>query len=437
RISQLPNDVLSMIVSRLFLKDGVRTMALSSTWRCIWPSTTIDLDDAELCLPLDGSGTGSVESKVSCILASHPGPFGSVRLSSCGMAGTNGETVRRWIRDIADKGVSDLVITNLSGNVISLPLDVLPVDLLRCTSLERLRALAGRHMERLVVDLPKLRELILHDAVVPEDNLDALLNGCPNLEMLIFLYSHSLPACVTVRNPRLKCLLLWLFKPCDLNLVDTKCLEHLIMWPGLSPFVPVVLPQTTIKISPESAENLRSVGYLIPGLQVLQIGETTINPGMTIRPSLMLTGVETLAIDVKFGVRSEEIMMLTLLFPNVKTLYIKSALKSPNPSDGELDSAFWKDNICSIECIFSKLRKIVLHEFEGEKDSEYSFIKSIVETSIKLEEMHEMRNRVMHRLAEAAWANDTVALDISRGNIHDWNYKTASDLSRDPFEFKS
>jgi hypothetical protein len=52
RVSALPDGLLREVVSRLLVKDGVRTDALSRHWRGLWRATPLVLDDAHLLLVL-------------------------------------------------------------------------------------------------------------------------------------------------------------------------------------------------------------------------------------------------------------------------------------------------------------------------------------------------------------------------------------------------
>lgn len=129
--------------------------------------------------------------------------------------------------------------------------------------------------------------------------------------------------------------------------------------------------------------------------------------------------------------------------------YVLQSAVPPICPQSELDLMFWKKNIGSIECVQSQLTKLAFYEFQGEVGSELSFIKSIAETASFLKEMlilladdivdspDEMKTRLLNNLSAAKWASDATKWGISPGNHSEWNYKTASDLSRDPFDYMS
>ena len=69
-ISNLPDDMLIVIISLLPIKYGARTTVLSRRWRPLWNSTPLDLIDThKLC-----HGYRKSLDAFSKILGSHPGP---------------------------------------------------------------------------------------------------------------------------------------------------------------------------------------------------------------------------------------------------------------------------------------------------------------------------------------------------------------------------
>ena len=69
-VSNLPDDMLRVIMSLLPIKYGLRTTLLSRRWRPLWNSSPLDLIDThELC-----HGYRKSLYAFSKILGSHPGP---------------------------------------------------------------------------------------------------------------------------------------------------------------------------------------------------------------------------------------------------------------------------------------------------------------------------------------------------------------------------
>lgn len=291
RISQLPEDMQRTIVSKLPVKDGGATVVLSSSWRRIWSSIPLVLDDAQLrpagedelddddddddyIEAVEDLSRAFVAEEVTAILRSHPGPFRLVRLTS-----SPASSLRAWLRLMADKGVEELVVFNCEWPAAMM---VLSVELLRCESLKRLHltlcqmphltvaAAKGRPARRRAVHFPNLQQLVLCHAFVPDTDIHDILAGCPVLEMLAFIEGWRVPPYIDVLCPRLKCLLLWQFKPLKLT-VDAPLIERVILWRTNQYFVP---PRTRIII--RRTPNLRILGYLDPKIHVLESGDTVI-----------------------------------------------------------------------------------------------------------------------------------------------------------------
>ena len=69
RISDLPDEVLCVIVSLLSTRDGARTQALATPWCRIWSSAPLNLD----CGDLLGADRNIIADLVRRILAAHQG----------------------------------------------------------------------------------------------------------------------------------------------------------------------------------------------------------------------------------------------------------------------------------------------------------------------------------------------------------------------------
>ncbi|KAG8051454.1 hypothetical protein GUJ93_ZPchr0001g32432 [Zizania palustris] len=139
RLSRLPDTLLSNSVSRLSVKDAVRTTTvLSTSWRRLWASTPLVLDDTDLLdirdEDLQRGHSNSVDwlaiaSGVHQALLSHPGPYLCVHLTCCGMTYFS-SLLPIWLRRLAANGVQDLVFVNRPLPFdLQLPADVLLISL--------------------------------------------------------------------------------------------------------------------------------------------------------------------------------------------------------------------------------------------------------------------------------------------------------------------
>ncbi|KAL6882056.1 hypothetical protein ACP4OV_011528 [Aristida adscensionis] len=119
-ISALPDDLRRNIVSRLPVRDAVRTTTLSTLWRRVWHSTPllfydehVELNDERARLPI-----------IHRVLAGHPGPFHTVQLCACFFNEHESE-VALYARLLADKQVRDLFLVNQPGYALRLPAGIL------------------------------------------------------------------------------------------------------------------------------------------------------------------------------------------------------------------------------------------------------------------------------------------------------------------------
>ena len=92
RISELPDEMMCLIISFLPTKSGARTTVLSQRWRPLWCSVPLKLK-------VDGSlahGDEERLSAVSQILAAHPGPVRKLTIRSFGVNFYAGFKLNEW-----------------------------------------------------------------------------------------------------------------------------------------------------------------------------------------------------------------------------------------------------------------------------------------------------------------------------------------------------
>ncbi|GJN18470.1 hypothetical protein PR202_gb05636 [Eleusine coracana subsp. coracana] len=443
RISTLADDLRRNIISRLPFKEAVRTTVLARSWRCIWGSTPLFLNDAHLLPPSPGNVRAGA---IDCILRSHSGPFESVHLANFYLEPHQRE-IALWSRLLAERGVKDLVLVRLEGpaSIDLSPSMRLPVDILRCANLRRLYI--GYWMFPDTSDLPDgagvfphLEELGIIDTRMEDHDLDHILASSPVLKKLA-LIGNELPVQVNLRGQSLQCVLFWLSVRSKINFVEVNApnLERLIMWSysTLHPLVSVV-----------SAPVLKVLGYLNLGGGPLGFRNTIINIKVDSEtsPSSMIPSVKILALNVDLRYSRDVPVLANFLrwFPNIETLHLKCECYVHMPSDNNHSESF--QNLDPIECVQSQIKTVVLHEFTGHR-IEMALLRYL---SQKANQMRQLTLVLPHLPDERSvgeikgelddllflpWASEACTLLLlGPAKKLAWTFHRASDLSiHDPF----
>ncbi|CAL4969468.1 unnamed protein product [Urochloa decumbens] len=473
RISRLPAVVLRDIVSRLPVKDAARTAVLSKRWRRVWRTTPLVLVDAHL-LPSGSIGTGrrrfsllgndprdlfggprGLADAVSKVLAAHPGPFRCVYLLGTAME-THRDELELWLQHLAAKAVQELFFMNRARTMDNKA--HLPAMLFRCTSLTKLYIGFWWFPETAsitrTIAFPYLRELGLFSLVMMVEDLTFLLNRCPVLEKLL-IDGSRVPVCLRVRSNSLRLVEVCQCLAAEITVANASRLERLLLWEAWG-WDAVGISNMSSKIKIGHAPKLRFLGFLVPGMHKLEIGNTVIKAETMASPNTTVPSVQMLALQVKLGTRIEARMLPSFLrcFPNVETLYIQSEnddYKFWGPQStgtGKLNIKFWKE-AGPIECVENHIKKMVLREFRGTR-SELDFLKFIAEHAKVLEKMvivlthghspsDAIGTNLRTNMGSANWANACCELMIFQSPFHSegsvWCYLAAFDLSNpEPFD---
>ncbi|KAK1619929.1 hypothetical protein QYE76_025446 [Lolium multiflorum] len=419
RISDLPDNILGDIVSRLPVKDGARTAALSCRWRGVWRSAPLVLIDSDL-LTVGSESDARADARrvayaVSDILDAHPGPFRCVHLV-CSSLEEYPDLLARWLHLLAAKGVGELVLANRPW-----PLDMpLPPTVFGMATLTRLYLGVFQFPDTTAIRgataFPRLRELgLCFVAMLRREDME-------------FLLSRSPCAGDSMHPSELK---------------DAPHLERLIIW---SSTVRDDLPRL-VKIG--HAPSLSILGYLEPERHTLEVGNTIIKARTRASPNTTVPSVKILGLRVYFSIRNNAKMLPSFLrcFPNVETLHLES--KETYQPTGKLSNKFWQE-VGAIECVQSHIKLMVFYGFRGER-GELSFLKFFLETARMLTKLVIVFNKgSFASVAEAnskvkplfstKWASRDCSLLLLESALpageDKWllNFKTGSDFStKDPF----
>uniref|UniRef100_A0ACD5V7S7 Uncharacterized protein n=1 Tax=Avena sativa TaxID=4498 RepID=A0ACD5V7S7_AVESA len=455
RVSHLPDDLLRRVVSLLPAKDGARTTVLSSRWYGLWRSAPTVLVDTHL-LPwgdgqprpdLPGAASRAVTDAVSAALESHPGSFPFVSLTCSFINGSDSRLLARWFQLLATKGVDELVFVNRPWPLRDLPL---PSSLFSCASLCRLYLGAWLFPDTATlprgVGFPNLHQLVLAYIVMEDKDLEFVLAVSPVLEILTVTGSVK-PLRARLTNHRLRCVQFCLSIVEEVAVVDAPSLERFFLWRNWNEHRQVSKIGTTVKIG--HVPKLRVLGFLEPGVHMLEIGNTIIKAGTKVSTHTTVPSVQMLAVQLQFGVCREVKMLPTFLrcFPSVETLVVESRVVLEPASS--LSLKIWEET-GPVECVQSHVKIMALHEVQGNRN-EFDFLMFIAENARKLERMFiVMKNDLTYAerqvviagvevLYSANWASRDCKVQylsscypIGGGS---WSLQAGSDLSDDdPFE---
>jgi hypothetical protein len=117
---------------------------------------------------------------------------------------------------------------------------------------------------------PHLRELGLYCVAMEDRDLDFVLANSPVLECLGIYYSQRQIVLLRLASHSLRCVQICMCIAEDIAVVDAPRLERLLIWEMFED------DNHATRLSIGHAPNLQLLGYLRPGIQVLENGNTII-----------------------------------------------------------------------------------------------------------------------------------------------------------------
>ncbi|XP_073127154.1 F-box/LRR-repeat protein At5g02910-like [Henckelia pumila] len=285
RISQLPDKVISSIISRLLTKDAVRTSILSRRWRHVY--TIIDqvrftcydkLSSAACCPILGEEKSRQLQRKfvqgVDTFLQNHSGSKVSSFELVCCFRGRHMDSFRKWMNFVGTSGVEKLTLEYCCLNyMLSNGPHVFSTDFLTgASSVKHLWLQCGSFQ---TPNKNALEVLEFDNVSFTSDAVGCMLSNCSSLRLLNLRYC-SVPSKLQIHGPdlQLKCLIIYYCK--DVEEIDLSA-SNLIDFEIFSPNIPKLsfshvplLQSVVIEYSRKQATSPQVLGKLAKDLPQLE-----------------------------------------------------------------------------------------------------------------------------------------------------------------------
>ncbi|KAL7587084.1 hypothetical protein Lser_V15G37024 [Lactuca serriola] len=201
-ISDLPQSIIETILTKMPLRDAVRTSILSSKWRYKWATLThLEFDDK--CVSRTHSKSHAKSNLVNFItrfLFLHDGPINGFALSTTYLRSS--PNIDQWLLFLSRKDVKELVLDFGKRKLFRAP-----SCLYSCQKLVRLKIVNWELAPPLSFKgFPFLKHLILKHVSIAPNAIENLISGCMFLESLNLCSYYALE--LKIRAPNLKDLIL-------------------------------------------------------------------------------------------------------------------------------------------------------------------------------------------------------------------------------------
>ncbi|XP_062023593.1 F-box/FBD/LRR-repeat protein At1g13570-like [Rosa rugosa] len=372
RISSLPNEVTEKILSRLPLKEAVRTSILSTKWR--YKSEILqDLVFDDRCVSTQSHPTCSFVNIVDHVLLLHTGPIRKFKLSRRDELATR--DMDRWILHLSRNPViKEMILEIWKGNPYSVPSclfscqDIIYLELYRCLL---------NHPRSTFKGFRSLKTLDLENVTIIQDVFENLIDCSPLLEILY------LRNCDGFTNLKIDAPKLWfiyikgVFE--DVNLAKTSNLAQVSI-------------QLNVKVDqrrgPGSSGNFLKFFYHQTHIQRLTINRNFLKylfigalPEKLPKPCQYMN---FLSVNISFDDSDEISTVLCLLSssPALRELEILVDPEKGHAAMGEVKSCLY-DNY---DCTYTQLRLVKITKISCVK-AQLDFIKFLLLSSPVLEKM--------------------------------------------------
>lgn len=374
-ISDLPGSIIESILSRMPIRDAVRTSILSRKWRYKW-TTLRELVFDEKCVSVSLSDNEDlVEDKITDFITRalllHHGPIHKFQISTAYLRSC--PDIDQWILFLSRNDLKELILELGDGEWF-----VLPSCLFFCKRLCRLELCRCKLRPPLgFKGFSCLKSLNLSQVWDSCDVIESVIASCPLLESLALSYVDSLA--LSIHAPNLK----------DLSLegeFKDICLEQA---PLLVALTVVMYMNDDIAEHMEQSTSCNFINLLggVPSLERL-VGHVYFTKYLSIGNSLERCPItySNLKIvelcQVGFEDLNEILVVLQLIMnsPILQELHISGSSNTVAAVESDLE--FWSLPVC----LFKRLRIVKMIDMSGVQP-EMEFIKFMLKNSPVLEVM--------------------------------------------------
>ncbi|KAL5759275.1 hypothetical protein ACOSQ2_018113 [Xanthoceras sorbifolium] len=376
-ISDLPQSIIESILTRLPIRDAIRTSILSTKWRYRW-STLTELVFDGTCVTLCNDRALVEKNIVKFItraLFLHQGPIHKFQLSARYLQCCS--DIDQWLLFLSRNDIKELILDLGEGEWFRVP-----SCLFNCKKMTHLE------LHCCEFDPPPtfkgflcLRSLNLHQVLVAPEVIESLISSCPLLEVLSLTYSDSLD--LNINAPNLKYLCLeGEFK--DICLENTPLLVEISVAMYMTDDIAEHFEQSSscnfIKFLGGVPLLEKLVGYIY-FTKYLSIGD---DPGRLPVTYSQLKIIELY--QVSFEDMKEIMVVIRLITnsPNLKELKISGSANSLAATE-EYDLDL-QEIVCPSDCLFKHLKFVKMTDIAG-VPHEMEFIKFLLKNSPVLETM--------------------------------------------------
>ncbi|KAK1375081.1 F-box/FBD/LRR-repeat protein [Heracleum sosnowskyi] len=202
--SDLPESIIDSILTKLPIRDAVRTSVLSSKWKYQWTTMTqLVFDEKCLCLPDDKKvAEKKLVDFIMRFLLLHDGPIQKFKLSTSHLKKST--AIDQWLRVISRKDIKEIVLDvhgykwRWKNPRISVPRSIFSFQKLTTLTLFAFTVKPPSEFR----GFPFLKYLELDGVTITLGVIESLISGCPLLEK--FKFNNMDKLALTVRAPNLK-----------------------------------------------------------------------------------------------------------------------------------------------------------------------------------------------------------------------------------------